>query len=130
MEAPCAVDSHARTAETRVYLPVSSSLSHRACRHHRSCQSRRRLIDTLDARGLYTPNVAGDIADPADSFRTAGYKASFRVQAQLAQSEILGDLALGTGGAFTTIAMIWTLPCAKQWLPLQLLTFWDFLRKT
>jgi len=59
------------------------------------------VIDTLDARGLYTPNVAGDIADPpADSFRTAGYKASFRVQTQLAQSEILGDLALGTGGTF------------------------------
>ena len=59
------------------------------------------VIDTLDARGLYTPDVQGDIANPpADSSRTAGFKASFRVQAQSAQSEILGDLALGTGGTF------------------------------
>ena len=59
------------------------------------------VIDTVDARGLYTPDVAGDIASPAhDSFRTAGYKASYRVSAQSAQSEILDDLALGTGGTF------------------------------
>jgi len=59
------------------------------------------VIDTLDARGLYTPDLQGDIANPpADSFRTAGFKVSYRVQAQSAQSEILGDLALGTGGTF------------------------------
>ena len=59
------------------------------------------VIDTVDARGLYTPDVMGDIANPPrDSFRTAGYKSSFRVQAQSAQSEILDDLALGTGGTF------------------------------
>lgn len=57
------------------------------------------VIDTLDARGLYTPDVAGDISSPPhDSFRTAGYKASYRVTAQSAQTEILDDLAAGTGG--------------------------------
>jgi VWFA-related protein len=59
------------------------------------------VIDTLDARGLYAPDVGGDIADPpADSHRTAGYKSSYRVSAQSAQSEILGDFAAGTGGTF------------------------------
>jgi VWFA-related protein len=59
------------------------------------------VIDTVDARGLYTPDVSGDIANPPrDSLRTAGYKTSYRVQTQSAQSEILDDLALGTGGTF------------------------------
>ena len=59
------------------------------------------VIDTLDARGLYVPDVGGDIADPpADSYRTAGYKSSYRVSAQSAQSEILADFAAGTGGTF------------------------------
>jgi VWFA-related protein len=59
------------------------------------------VIDTLDARGLYTPDIGGDIASPSvDSPQTIGYKASFRLQAQSAQSEILADLALGTGGNF------------------------------
>jgi VWFA-related protein len=59
------------------------------------------VIDTLDARGLYAPDVGGDIADPpVDSYKTVGYKASFRVSAQSAQSEILADLAAGTGGTY------------------------------
>src|SRR5262245_5291507 len=59
------------------------------------------VIDTLDARGLYSPDVGGDIADPpADSYKTTGYKASYRVQTQSAQSEILADFAAGTGGTF------------------------------
>src|SRR5207249_6075556 len=46
------------------------------------------VINTIDARGLYTPDVGGDIADPPrDSFRTAGYKLSYRVAAQLAQQD-------------------------------------------
>ncbi len=59
------------------------------------------VIDTLDARGLYTPDLGGDIASPSvDSFRTAGFKTSYRTQAQFAQEEILSDLASGTGGTF------------------------------
>jgi VWFA-related protein len=59
------------------------------------------VINTIDARGLYTPDVMGDIADPpVDTYRTAGYKTSYRVAAQLAQGEILGQLADGTGGTY------------------------------
>ena len=59
------------------------------------------VINTIDARGLYTPDVAGDIADPPhDSFKTAGIKSSYRVQSQNAQSDILAELAAGTGGTF------------------------------
>jgi VWFA-related protein len=59
------------------------------------------VINTIDARGLYAPDVMGDIADPPrDSIRTAGYKASYRVSAQFAQEDVLAQLADGTGGKF------------------------------
>jgi VWFA-related protein len=59
------------------------------------------VINTIDARGLYTPDSLGDIANPpVDSVRTAGFKASYRIESQSAQSEILGDLADGTGGTY------------------------------
>ena len=59
------------------------------------------VINTIDARGLYTPDVLGDIADPPrDTIRTAGFKTTYRVDTQLAQSDILGQLADGTGGTF------------------------------
>jgi VWFA-related protein len=59
------------------------------------------VINTIDARGLYTPDLMGDIGNPPhDSTRTVGIKSSYRVQAQLAQSDILGQLADGTGGTF------------------------------
>jgi VWFA-related protein len=59
------------------------------------------VINTIDARGLYAPDVMGDIADPPrDTFRTAGYKTSYRVAAQSAQEDVLAQLADGTGGKF------------------------------
>src|SRR5712664_1147259 len=59
------------------------------------------VINTIDARGLYTPDVMGDIADPPkDTFRTAGYKLTYRVAAQSAQEEVLAQLADGTGDKF------------------------------
>jgi VWFA-related protein len=59
------------------------------------------VIDTLDARGLYTPDVQGDVANPPrDSFRTTGIKLNYRVAAQSAQEDILRDFAYGTGGTF------------------------------
>lgn len=59
------------------------------------------VINTIDARGLYVPDLGGDIASPSqDSFRTVGYKASYRVAAQSAQEEVLAQLADGTGGTF------------------------------
>jgi VWFA-related protein len=59
------------------------------------------VIDTLDARALYSPDVNGDIGNPQhDSYNTAGFKSSYRVAAQFAQSEILADFANGTGGTY------------------------------
>jgi len=59
------------------------------------------VVNTIDARGLYTPDLLGDIADPPrDSARTGGFKVSYRVQAQSAQNQVLGQLADGTGGTF------------------------------
>jgi len=60
------------------------------------------VVNTIDARGLYTPDM-GDISDPASgagSFRTVGYKATYAVAAQLAQEDVLAELADGTGGTF------------------------------
>lgn len=59
------------------------------------------VIDTIDARGLYTPDVMGDIANPpGGSYRVAGIKALYRTSAQSAQSQILEELAAGTGGTY------------------------------
>src|SRR6266851_4947902 len=59
------------------------------------------VINAIDARGLYVPDVMGDISNPAhDAFRTAGYKASYRVAAQSAQDDVMAQLADGTGGTF------------------------------
>src|SRR5216684_8737673 len=59
------------------------------------------VINTIDARGLYTPDVMGDIADqPKDTVLTAGFKSSYRVAAQFAQEDVLAQLADGTGGKF------------------------------
>jgi len=60
------------------------------------------VIDTVDGRGLYSPDILGDIADPppTQSTTTPGIKSSYRIGAQSAQNEILADLALGTGGTF------------------------------
>jgi len=58
------------------------------------------VINTIDARGLYTPDL-GDIASPPnDALRTAGPKSLYRVSAQSAQEEVLAQLADGTGGVF------------------------------
>ena len=59
------------------------------------------VINTIDSRGLYSPDVMGDIANPPNDFvRTAGYKATYRVSAQSAQEDVLAELADGTGGTF------------------------------
>ena len=58
------------------------------------------VINTIDARGLFTPDM-GDISDPEQgSIQTAGIKGSYRLQAQLAQADVLAQLADGTGGTF------------------------------
>ena len=59
------------------------------------------IINTIDARGLYVPDVGGDIATPPrDSLRAAGYKSTYRVAAQMAQEDVLAQFADGTGGRF------------------------------
>jgi VWFA-related protein len=58
------------------------------------------VINTVDARGLYTPDM-GDISKPdTDTPQTAGLKASYRTQEQLENGYVLGDIAYGTGGTF------------------------------
>jgi len=59
------------------------------------------VINTIDARGLYAPDVLGDIASPPrDTIRTAGFKTTYRVAAQAAQEDVLAQFADGTGGRF------------------------------
>jgi VWFA-related protein len=59
------------------------------------------VINTVDARGLYTPDILGDISKPqTDTAQTAGLKASYRTQEQSENSYVLGDFAHGTGGTF------------------------------
>lgn len=59
------------------------------------------VINTIDARGLYTPDLAGDIANPPrDTLATGGFKSTYRVAAQAAQEDVLAELADGTGGTF------------------------------
>lgn len=58
------------------------------------------FINTLDARGLYTPDL-GDIGQPYQGSANAGIAGSrsmYRSNAQFAQSDVLNVLADGTGG--------------------------------
>lgn len=58
------------------------------------------VINTIDARGLYTPDF-GDISQPnTDTVMTAGFKMQFRSQEQLENEFVLSDFANGTGGTF------------------------------
>ena len=59
------------------------------------------VINTLDARGLYTPDLLGDISQPSsDPPQTVGQAASARLQEQLEQQFVLMDFAYDTGGRF------------------------------
>jgi len=59
------------------------------------------VINSIDARGLYVPDVAGDIADPPRmAFPGSGLKVTYRVAAQSAQDDVMAQLADGTGGKF------------------------------
>ena len=54
------------------------------------------VINTLDARGLYTPDM-GDVTRQRTGIAQLG---SYRIAAQTEQSYVLADFAYGTGGAF------------------------------
>ncbi len=59
------------------------------------------VVNTLDARGLYAPEMGGDIAaQTSDTGLTAGLKSSYRLAEQTAQQYVLMDIAYGTGGTF------------------------------
>jgi len=59
------------------------------------------VINTIDARGLYTPDM-GDISDPYvnPNPQTAGIRSSYQIAAQSAQADVLQQFADGTGGTF------------------------------
>ena len=57
-------------------------------------------MNTLDARGLYTPDL-GDITQPStDTIQTAGYKLQYRTAEQTEDSYVMMDFAAGTGGTY------------------------------
>ncbi len=59
------------------------------------------VINSVDARGLYTPNVLGDVSQPlTDTPQTTGLKTSYRSMEQTENGYVLGDFAYGTGGTF------------------------------
>jgi VWFA-related protein len=59
------------------------------------------VINTLDARGLYTPESGADISRASgNSIVTAGYDTSYRLAAQSAAAGVLRDFAYGTGGTY------------------------------
>jgi VWFA-related protein len=59
------------------------------------------VISTLDARGAYVVDPAGDISDPHPvPPQVAGQKAIYLTDAASADDNILADLAYGTGGSF------------------------------
>jgi VWFA-related protein len=57
------------------------------------------VVDTLDARGLYTPDL-GDIAAPPGGAGSGAISVRFRLLEQSMAGEILGSLAHGTGGTW------------------------------
>jgi VWFA-related protein len=57
------------------------------------------VVDTIDARGLYTPDL-GDIAAPPGAVGQSGVSARFHLLEQSMAGEILGSLAAGTGGTW------------------------------
>jgi VWFA-related protein len=61
------------------------------------------FINTLDARGLYTVDPIGDVTQSAPvraSAATSGMSLQYRLDEQRIQSEVLSDLAYGTGGFY------------------------------
>jgi VWFA-related protein len=59
------------------------------------------VINTVDARGLYTPNLGGGIENPRpDIPGTAAQMDVYRLEEQSADADVLADFANGTGGTF------------------------------
>ena len=59
------------------------------------------VINAIDARGLYTANLMGDISSPGmDAPALVGQKANYRLGEQMELQFVLMDFAYGTGGRF------------------------------
>lgn len=59
------------------------------------------VINTVDARGLYTPDLGADIASShPDNPQFAGFMNSYRTSEQFENQFVLSDFANGTGGTF------------------------------
>jgi VWFA-related protein len=59
------------------------------------------VINAIDARGLYTPNITGDISQPmTGQAGSQGPRDAWRMSEQFEQGVILGELADGTGGTY------------------------------
>jgi VWFA-related protein len=64
------------------------------------------VVNTIDARGLYTADQMGDIAAPPSQSldRTTidwqGIAGTYRMQAQLEDGQVMAGIAAGTGGTF------------------------------
>lgn len=58
------------------------------------------IISTLDARGLYTTVPGGDISKGTTNPLSVAVEHQYLTESDLAQSEILSDLAYATGGNF------------------------------
>lgn len=57
-------------------------------------------INTLDARGLYTIVPGGDASQASSSLVASNNRARYQSEAALADSDVLGEIADGTGGTF------------------------------
>jgi hypothetical protein len=59
------------------------------------------VINSMDARGLYTADLLGDISQPGmDPPALVGAKANYRLGEQMEQQFVLMDFSYGTGGRF------------------------------
>jgi VWFA-related protein len=57
-------------------------------------------LSTIDARGLYTIVPGGDASTSSTSLVASANRARYQQEAALAESDVLGELADGTGGTF------------------------------
>jgi len=59
------------------------------------------LVNTLDARGLYTPDMGGDASQrETGNVLGAPYRAQYHLTTQQLQSDVLQELADGTGASY------------------------------
>jgi VWFA-related protein len=59
------------------------------------------VINTLDARGLFTPETGEDLSRPTgSSIQTMGYDTSYRLAALSHSTDVLHDFASATGGIY------------------------------